>query len=195
MRSDNRWSLVSAAIDILLICSGNICRSPMAEALMRRRLVDLGIEARVSSAGILYDGKPATPTGVEAMAARGLDTSGHTSRLLERDLLEVDLILGMAREHVREAVMMRNDAFGRAFTLKELVRRGEVVGAREPEATLDAWLDVVSEGREPRLLLGSSRDDDVADPIGQGLKVYEKTAHELDDLVRRLIDLIWPETG
>ncbi len=162
---------------------------------MRRRLDDLGLDARVSSAGILYDGKAATPTGVDVMATRGLDTSAHASRMLRPELLEVDLVLGMAREHVREAVMLRNDILPRTFTLKELVRRGEVAGPRDPSSALDPWLAVVAEGRQPRDLLGASRDDDVADPIGQGLKVYEKTAAELDDLVARVIDLIWPETG
>lgn len=161
---------------------------------MRHRLDELGIDATVSSAGLLYDGRAATGTGVEAMAARGIDTSGHTSRKLHVGLLDVDLVLGMAREHVREAVMLRTERFGHTFTLKELVRRGEAVGPREPSETLDAWLALVAEGRQPRDLLGSSLDDDVADPIGQGLAVYERTAAELADLVDRVIDLIWPET-
>ena len=161
---------------------------------MCRRFEELGIGVAVSSAGLLYDGHAATPTGVEAMAERGIDTSGHTSRLLRPELLEVDLVLGLAREHVREAVMMRTDLFVRTFTLKEIVRRGEAVGPREPSATLDEWLAAVAEGRAPRHLLGASLDDDVADPIGQGLSTYQRTADELHDLVVRLVDLIWPET-
>jgi len=96
---------------------------------------------------------------------------------------------------VREAVMLRTVTFARTFTLKELVRRGEAVVPRDPVETLEEWLALVTEDRTPRDLLGSSRDDDVADPIGQGAAVYEQTAEELDDLARRVIDLIWPETG
>src|SRR5688500_1788742 len=62
-------------IEILVVCTGNTCRSPMAAALLSRRLDDAGVEAAVSSTGILFDGKPATDHGVAVMADRGVDTS------------------------------------------------------------------------------------------------------------------------
>ena len=58
------------------------------------------------------------------LAGRGLDISSHRSRTMSRQLLaEADLVVGMAREHVREAVLAVPDLWARAFTLKELVRR------------------------------------------------------------------------
>ena len=166
----------------------------MAEALLRRTIAERGIDAGVSSAGLLSDGAPATDTGVDTVAAWGLDISDHRSRRIDPDLLGAgDLIVGMAREHVRQAVVMRPDLYRRTFTLKELVRRGSEVGARAGDEPLDAWLDRVHEGRLPTQQLGSSPVDDVADPVGQGPPVYERTAVELDDLTTRLADLLWQQ--
>jgi len=164
----------------------------MAEALLRRTLADRGIDVGVSSAGLLYDGEPATVTGVDTMEAWGLDISRHHSRRVTADLLgSADLVVAMARQHVREAVVLRPDLYSRTFTLKELVRRGTEVGARPADEPLEAWLARVHEGRRPTEQLGESPDDDVADPVGQGPPVYERTARELDDLITRLVDLLW----
>ncbi|MGZ4758879.1 MAG: arsenate reductase/protein-tyrosine-phosphatase family protein, partial [Acidimicrobiales bacterium] len=93
-------------IEILIVCTGNTCRSPMAEAIVRRRVDALGVEAAVSSAGLVSDGQPATDTAVDTMAIRGLDLTGHRSQRITPELLVgPDLIIGMAREHVREAVV------------------------------------------------------------------------------------------
>jgi protein-tyrosine phosphatase len=164
----------------------------MAEALMRRTLADRGVDVTVSSAGLLYDGEPATVTGVDTMEAWGLDISGHHSRRMTSDLIgSAGLIVGMARQHVREAVVLRPDLYPHVFTLKELVRRGSDIGPRSVDESLESWLARVHEGRRPTDQLGESPDDDVADPVGQGPAVYERTARELDDLITRLVDLLW----
>ena len=175
-----------------MVCTGNTCRSPMAAALLGRRLGDAGLEATVTSAGLLFDGRPATDYGVAVMADRGLDTTGHRSRKLRPDLLEgVDLVLGMARSHVREAVALAGPGvLGRAFTLKEIVRRGEERGGRGPDEPLDGWLARLATGRRPADLLGDSDADDIADPVGGPRKSYERTAAELDDLTARLARLL-----
>ena len=80
----------------------------------------------------------------------------------------------------------------RAFTLKELVRRGEMIGPRAPGESIEAWLARAHSGRNRADLLGSSSEDDVEDPIGLSRSAYEKTADELADLVDRLVDLLWP---
>ena len=166
----------------------------MAEALLRQALTDRGVDAVVSSAGLLTDGEPATDFGVDAVAARGLDITGHRSRRINTHLLGTgDLILGMAREHVREAVVLRPDLYRRTFTLKELVRRGTDVGARSIDEPFDAWLGRVHHGRVPTQQMGSSPVDDVADPVGQSAAVYERTAQELDELTTQLVDLLWQQ--
>ena len=140
----------------------------------------------------MSDGQPATDPAVDTMAARGLDITGHRSRRISPELLGgPDLILGMAREHVREVVVLRPDLYPRTFTLKELVRRGGEVGPRGPGQSIEAWLQAVHHGRSPTQLMGASPNDDVADPIGRGTPVYEATALELVDLVDQLVDLLW----
>jgi protein-tyrosine-phosphatase len=174
-----------------MVCTGNTCRSPMAAALLARRLDDAGLKATVSSAGLLFDGKPVTDHGRAVMADRGSDTSGHRSRRLTRQLVDgADLVLGMARGHVREAVALAPETLGRAFTLKEIVRRGEESGGRAPDEPLDAWLARLGSGRRPSDLLGESDADDVADPIGGPRRSYQRTAEELDDLTARLARLL-----
>src|SRR5436190_8699294 len=131
--SQRDLSTYSGFIEVLFLCTGNICRSPMAEAFLRHRLEGRRVDVNVGSAGLRLVGEPASANGVDVLSARGLDLSAHRSRILDPELLEgTDLALAMAREHLREAVLARPDIWPRAFTLKELVRRGEMIGPRAP---------------------------------------------------------------
>lgn len=162
----------------------------MAEVLLRHRLEALGVDARVSSAGELPGGVPAEGGSRRAMATRGLDLSDHRSREITLELLaEADLVIAMARRHVREAVLVCPGAWPRTFTLKELVRRGEAATPRRRDQPFAGWLALVHGGRRTSDLLGDDASDDVEDPIGEPDHVYEATAAELDDLVTRLVDV------
>ncbi len=198
MASVNRSRLLLGArrytqgIEILLVCTANMCRSPMAEGLLKADLASLCIRASVKSAGALEGGRPAAPDAVAAMAERGVEISSHRShQLTAEDLVETDLILCLAREHVREVVLLDPSAWPRTFTLKELVRRGESVGQRAPSQPLDEWLAKVHVGRERADLLGASLTDDVSDPIGGPRAGFEAAANEMAGLLDRVVDLIW----
>lgn len=163
----------------------------MAEALLARQLAQAGVDARVHSAGLLYDGESPPVDGIEVMATRGIDTSGHVSRKMTQEMLQdADLVIGMAKEHVREAVLLVPETWPKAFTIKELVRRGEEAGPRRPGQTLLDWTSSVHAGRTRAEMLGASAEDDVADPIGRRRSYYDDTAAELDDLTARLAKLI-----
>lgn len=182
------------AIDILVLCTGNICRSPVAEALLRHRLEAMGVDAHVHSAGLLQSGNPAHSSGIDILWARGHDLSAHRSTTMTQQLLTgADLILGMAREHVREATVLAMAAWPRTFTLKELVRRGEMVGPRRHGEEVADWLARAHAGRTPSALMGSSPDDDIDDPIGLPRSVYERVTDEIDYFVGRLVDLVWAD--
>ena len=118
---DNQWELLRegvierAAMNqfvkpvITLVCTGNTCRSPMAEVLLRERLTKkLGSEdaVRVISAGVAAgSGMGASPQAIEVMGQRGLDLTGHSSRLLDESVIRVaDLVLTMTQGH-RAAIL------------------------------------------------------------------------------------------
>jgi len=175
------------------LCTANVCRSPVGAAFLARELGDRGIAARVTSAGRLSGGWPTTPENVEVMRTHGVDLAAHRSTEATPALVrDSDLVLGMAREHVRDALALDPDAWPRAFTLKELVRRGETIGARRVGETIPGWLARVAGDRDISTVLGSSPDDDVPDPMGQSIARYEATVDEIEQLVARLAELVWP---
>jgi protein-tyrosine-phosphatase len=108
-------------------------------------------------------------------------------------LLGADLVIGMARLHIRESVVDQPQVWPRSFTLKELVRRGEEVGPRSAGQPLDEWLEKVHAGRSTSDLLGDSPDDDIFDPIGSNRPRYERTADEIEGLIDRLVTLLFPQ--
>jgi protein-tyrosine phosphatase len=178
---------------VLLVCTANICRSPMAEALFKRRAADRDPSLVVRSAGLLEAGQPAAPGTQRALQLAGLDGSAHVSTKLTGDFAgKADLVLGMERRHVQEVALLAPTAFPRTFTLKELVRRGGETGPRAAGESIPEWLQRMQAGRTPRDLLGSDTSDDVADPYGGEEEGYERTLREIDGLVARAVDLIWP---
>jgi protein-tyrosine phosphatase len=175
-------------IDILFLCTANICRSPMAEAMFRHVVEERGGDFRVGSAGFLQEGLPASDQAIEVLARRGIDLSDHRSRVTTPALLgEADLVVAMARRHVREASLVDPTAFPRTFTLKELVRRASEEGSVTGAASVADWCDAMGEGRTQVQLLGDSSKDDIADPVGRPVRVFKKTAAELDEL----LDGLW----
>ena len=85
-------------LEILIVCTGNICRSPMAEGMLRQMIADRSIHAcRVRSAGThAMDGRPAEPHAIEAARDRGVNIAGHRARSLDREMVDrADLILVM----------------------------------------------------------------------------------------------------
>jgi protein-tyrosine phosphatase len=168
----------------------------MAEVLLQRLLADEDV--RVSSAGLHPGGRPATDHGIATMAARGLDLSGHRSRQLDQRLLEqADLVVGMAREHVREVGVLDPAGLDRAFTLKELVRLASAHGPRPAGEPFDAWLARVVVSRRRDALVGVGHDEayDIEDPVGRSRADYDATAAVLERLLTLLVALGWPPAG
>ncbi len=86
---------------LLVVCTGNICRSPMAEALFKNRAQDRGLDIDIGSAGVaaLVDHAAADPV-INLMQSRGLDVSGHRARQLTTEMgRKQDLILVMEQGH------------------------------------------------------------------------------------------------
>jgi protein-tyrosine phosphatase len=177
---------------VLVLCTANVCRSAMGAPLLARRLDRLGMTVPVRSAGMLGDGMPPDPAAVTVMAGYGIELASHRSRAARpADLAQAGLVLAMTRENLRYAVVTEPAAWPRAFTLKELVRRGERIGPRSPGEPFAAWLARAHDGRDRTSLLGGSADDDVPDPAGAPRRAYADAAGLLDGLMARLTELGW----
>jgi protein-tyrosine-phosphatase len=145
---------------ILLVCTANQCRSPMAMALLRKRLGDLNLEEAwvVDSAGTWgMSDMSATEFAIETIAERGLDLLGHRSQQVTEALLEgYDLVLTMTQDH-QEAIQTEFPQHaGKIWLLSEMVRE----------------------------------QFDIQDPIGMPLEAYRETADLLDRILEDGIDRI-----
>jgi protein-tyrosine-phosphatase len=138
---------------ILIVCTANQCRSPMAAGLLARRLQQAGIagDFQVSSAGTWAEpDRPATPFAVAALAERGVDLSGHRSREVTASAVaEAQLVLVMTEGHRAALETEFRPPAGRLALFSQLAG--------------GTW--------------------DIADPIGQPLEAYRATADELDQLL------------
>jgi glycine hydroxymethyltransferase len=136
---------------ILFICTGNVCRSPMAEALFRHATNGRG-EFRVLSAGLgAMDGQPPTPHSVAAMRELGVDISSQRSRALTTGLLQqADYIFGMTRSHVDTIGLLYPAAAEKTFLLREF------------DESLDPF------------------EKDISDPIGSSYEVYVNCRKQIE---------------
>jgi protein-tyrosine-phosphatase len=167
----------------------------MAQALLSSLLSHRGVDAQVASAGTLPAGFPLPQETQDALRGLGFDASplqAYRSRQLDDGLVNMaDLVLGLAREHVREVVVRNAEAWEKSFTLKELIRLGEKVGPRRRNEELSEWLARVGNGRNRNELLGASEVDDVIDPAGGLPSGFVHTAGEIQALCVSLADLLW----
>ncbi|GGR94086.1 low molecular weight protein-tyrosine-phosphatase [Deinococcus sedimenti] len=98
----------SKPLRVLALCLGNICRSPLAEALLRRELDAAGVRAVVDSAGTgaWHVGEPADPRSREVAAQHGLNLGGRARQLDAADYYEQDVILAMDASNLHDARRM-----------------------------------------------------------------------------------------
>jgi protein-tyrosine phosphatase len=179
---------------ILVICTGNICRSPISEGLLRdaleRRFGDAA--PNVSSAGTSgLEGSGAMPESVQAASELGIDITGHVARRLTPAMAdEADLLLCMARDH-RGGFAPPLDA--RAFTLKELVRLLQMLPAPPTDAGPEILAERIAAADLTRRggTLPVSYDEDIADPLGQPLEAYRAIAWEIETWNEQLVTALF----
>lgn len=175
---------------VLVVCTGNVCRSPITEGLLRAAFAErLGPDVlEVASAGTIgWTGSGAHPRSIRAAGERGVDISDHRAReVSDEDIARAELIVAMAPEH---ADAFAGEASSRTFTLKELVRLLEALPAVE-DASLGRLSERIAEADRLRRegFEGDPMDEAIADPLGMPLDAFRAVAAELDAWCSRLAD-------
>lgn len=177
---------------VLVVCTGNLCRSPLAEALLRRRLHEAGLDADVASAGIAAPSDATPDPKLQRVAEEhGVDVSTHRSQRLEpAHIAAADLILVMTRSHARQIRDLDPSSASRVVTLRAAAWKSRALASRG--MPFSDWVgsltaDVAEAERT------SSSSHDIADPIGRPLRRYREMAAEVEASVSSLVRH-WPVT-
>lgn len=191
----------ASPVQIVVICTGNIARSPFAMVLLqdeaRRRLGD-DAPVTVRSAGVHgLEGEPAVEAMLAEAAARGLDLSHHRgARIGDVDVRSADLLLTATASHRDRLISLAPEAAGRIFTLKEFARL--IQRAPDPPAELAPrdrvrwYVSHAHDARDPRT---RTRHDDVADPYGGPRDGYRTAALEIERTVAAIAAAVFGHSG
>lgn len=181
-------------LSILTVCTGNVCRSPLAAILLGQQLS--GLDVQLSSAGTrARPGMNMTPEAQHVAVELGTtpsDAAAHTAKLLdEAQLRSADFVIAMARDH-RRAIVELNPALARtAFTLRELARlisdvhddellhQGVGADVEDPRARLTRMLSFAAGRRGIVPPPDSPEDDDVIDPYRRSRLTYALSGAQL----------------
>jgi protein-tyrosine phosphatase len=198
--------MTDAPFELLFVCTGNICRSPMAERLAAAALATrLGAEASrvvVHSAGTWgHEGSPMEPFALETLARLGLDTApsaAFRARELTTEMVEsADLVLAASREHRAAVATLVPRAAVRTFTFREFDRLSSGVdGSALPADVVERGRALVSAAAARRGLVPVGPDgDDLADPYGAPARAFEQCAADIVSVLRAPLDLWAPGLG
>jgi protein-tyrosine phosphatase len=173
------------AFRILYVCTGNICRSPMAERLFRAWM-EPGTDVEVSSAGMsALVGHGIDHSTATALRQLGVDPSGHRARAFEDYLaVDADLILTASREHRDEILLRVPSAFKRTFTMREFARLIAAVPLGDPYDMVTAAAALRGVARRPR----RPDDDDLEDPFRGPVGQARRVAEVVTDTIRQTLD-------
>lgn len=179
-------------LNILTVCTANICRSPTAELILQSQL--RGDGASVSSAGThARVGQPMSRLSAEIVKAYGVEEARVDAKaarpLVASQIANSDLILAMDRSHRRYIAELVPSSVRRVFTVREFYRLASSLGDEEflncsaaaidePRQRLNLMLDLTSSRRAAVLSPAAPGDDDVEDPYGRSEKTYVRSVEQ-----------------
>ncbi|WP_270166322.1 low molecular weight protein arginine phosphatase [Paenibacillus sp. SYP-B4298] len=186
---------------ILFVCTGNTCRSPMAEALLRHKSKAQGVAIEVRSAGVsTVDGLPVSAHAAKTLAQLNVQHDGVSRALTAEAVAWADLILTMTAGHKRHLLERYPQAVDKAHTLREFVEDdprvladiAELEGLYTELHMNQALGGRLSDEQRQRLLELEGRIPgfDIADPFGGTLERYTQAAEEIDRALDRLLGIL-----
>jgi protein-tyrosine phosphatase len=190
-----------ALFKVVFVCTGNICRSPMAEQMLTEKAAKANLPVAVSSAGVMaMTGDPMTPQSADAMEKRGFTPTKHVSQdLTPKTLEEADLVLTATLDHRSELAKMLPKASKYSFTIDEFARLTSFLSAdpefkeefkKKPRETREQYLKrAVHEAVLLRGMVPTNLDPkDVVDPYGESVEVYNQVAEHIDVMLEIVVD-------
>ena len=183
---------------ILTVCTGNVCRSPLAEQLLRARLVEAGFTSvEVASAGLhAVVGAPMDTIPAQISSRLGGDPSRARGQQLTSEMVAAsDLLLTMTRSQRDHLVSRYPSAVHRSFTLVEFARllgpaggaTASVADMAAPAAASERLQSVVASAGRKRPSVRLTDDDDVTDPIGRPDDVHEAVGEQISLATSRIV--------
>lgn len=154
----NEQLLAAKPKEIIFVCTGNTCRSPMAEGIAKKFVEDNKLDYKISSRGTKIDPKEvvANPKSIEVMKTRNIDISNHKSNMFTKeDIDNADLILTMTDSHKKGLLELFPEAAPYTFTITEYA---------------------------------TGKEGNISDPWGKEIEEYIKTAEQLDILVPQAME-------
>lgn len=177
------------AFGVLFVCTGNVCRSPMAEYLLRAAA---GTAFTVGSAGMqALIGEAMDPPSAAVLAELGIDASGHRARQFEvRMAARADLVLTAERVHRDHILTEAPTLYRRVFTMKEYVRL-----ARPIEGAAPADVVATAAGQRGTAEVVAESADDITDPFRGTVAQARSVADQVSVVVRSVIATLAPSTS
>jgi len=178
---------------ILVVCTGNVCRSPYIERRLAQELA--GTAIRVASAGTGgVEGRDMDPSSKALLRRVGADAEGFGSRRLQAEDIEgADLVLAAAREHRTAAAQLHPAALNRVMTLRDFA---DLVDGLTPQDVVrdggaGTWVRRVARAALLRRgLVAARQDPDVVDPIGETSAVFELMAAQVEDALEPVVRVL-----